>query len=323
MTPLLRVDGLATEFATEQGLVRAVDGVDLRVRRGEILGLVGESGSGKTVTALSILRLIPPPGHISAGRILFDGTDILRLNKREMLRLRGRRISMIFQQPKACLNPVIRVGRQVAGVLRLHHGMTPRAARDRTLELLTSVGIPAPEQKMNAYPHELSGGQAQRIMIAAALALEPQLLIADEPTTALDVTIQAQVLHLLKEMCQRTGTALILVTHDMGVVAQTADHVAVMYAGQIVEDQPVADLFAGPAHPYTRSLLGALPRPGTARTRLQAIPGAAPVAGTMPAGCRFAPRCSERLDACTAPPPVMPLGRAGALRCWGGEHTAP
>lgn len=269
--PLLQIDGLVTEFATEDGPHRAVDQVSLEIAPGEVLGLVGESGSGKTVTALSVLRLISAPGDIKAGRILFEGRDILQMQEHELVHLRGSQISMIFQQPKACLNPVIPVGKQVAELFQRHQGAAPAKARKMAIELLDLVSIPEPAQKARAYPHELSGGQAQRIMIAMALALKPRLLIADEPTTALDVTIQAQILELLKELCGQMDTALLLVTHDMGVIAEIADRVAVMFAGQIVETQPVTQLFDAPRHPYTLALLDAVPKIGDRKHRMSTL----------------------------------------------------
>ncbi|WP_102107620.1 ABC transporter ATP-binding protein [Oceaniglobus roseus] len=320
MSELLQVEGLKTHFQTESGLVRAVDGVDLSVNEGEVLGLVGESGSGKTITALSLIRLVSPPGKIVAGRVMFGGQDLLQASEREMVQLRGDRISMVFQQPKASLNPVRRVGAQIAELFIHHRGASRRAAMNQAVELLARVGIPAPERKALAYPHELSGGQAQRVMIAMALALKPRLLIADEPTTALDVTIQAQILDLLRELCRDTGTAMILVTHDLGVIAQTADRVSVMYAGQIVEERPVARLFDDPRHPYTRALLASMPVQGRVAPRLGAIPGSVPPPGRMPAACRFAPRCAVRAERnmtiCTHEMPALYPVEGGVSRCW-------
>ncbi len=320
MSALLHVEGLKTQFNTESGLVRAVDGVDLSVSEGEVLGLVGESGSGKTITALSLIRLISPPGKIVAGRIMFEGRDLMHATEREMVGLRGDRISMVFQQPKASLNPVRRVGAQIAELFEHHRDMGRRPAMAEAVGLLGRVGIPAPDRKALAYPHELSGGQAQRVMIAMALALKPRLLIADEPTTALDVTIQAQILDLLRELCRDTGTAMILVTHDLGVIAQTADRVSVMYAGQIVEERPVARLFDDPRHPYTRALLASMPVQGEVRPRLGAIAGSVPPPGRMPAACRFAPRCAARvengLSICTRNAPDLYTVPGGLSRCW-------
>ncbi|QEW18966.1 Stage 0 sporulation protein KD [Marinibacterium anthonyi] len=320
MNALLKVEGLVTEFPTDDGTVRAVDGVSLQVGEGEVLGLVGESGSGKTVTALSLLRLVSDPGRIAAGSITFDGTDIMSLSRAQMTGLRGNAISMVFQQPRASLDPVQRVGKQIAELFIRHRGTPRRAAMVDAIELLRRVGIPDPDRRARSYPHELSGGQAQRVMIAMALALKPRLLIADEPTTALDVTIQAQILDLLRNLCRETGTAMILVTHDLGVVAQTADRVAVMYAGQIVEEQTVTGLFDAPRHPYTQALLSSMPVQGRAQHRLTQLPGNVPRPGMMPPACRFAPRCAKRVDLgltrCTLEaPPLIPVGQ-GSSRCW-------
>jgi peptide/nickel transport system ATP-binding protein len=318
--PLLAVEGLQVRFDTAQGLVRAVDGVDFALEAGEVLGLVGESGSGKTVTGLSLLRMIDPPGKISAGRIVFEGRDLLRASDSEIAAVRGAAISMIFQQPKMCLNPVIRVGRQIAEPL-VRAGMDAAAAEREAVALLAAVRIPAPERKARAYPHELSGGQAQRVMIAIALALRPRVLIADEPTTALDVTVQADVLALLLERCRDLGTAVILVTHDLGVVAQVADRVAVMYAGRIVEQGSVQTIFDSPRHPYTRGLLGAMPVAGARVARLAEIPGSPSVAIGMTVGCAFAPRCMERvarrLTRCEQEmPSLFDLPDDQKSRCW-------
>ncbi len=319
--PILAIEGLKTHFSGHDGLVRAVDGVDLEVRPGEVLGLVGESGCGKTVTALSVMRLVDAPGRIVDGAIRFDGRDLLGLSPAEMTAVRGAEIAMIFQQPKVSLNPVMRVGRQIAEQFIRRRGMAEAAAWSEAIGLLAAVGIAAPETKVRAYPHELSGGQAQRVMIAIALALKPKLLIADEPTTALDVTVQAQVLALLRERCRALGTSLILVTHDLGVVAQVADRVAVMYAGQVVEQAPVKRLFEMPAHPYTRGLLGSIPVLGALRPRLVEIPGNVPTLDSVTVGCRFASRCGERIGAglarCeTEAPPVIARGPGIRVRCW-------
>ncbi len=318
---ILDVRGLRTSFHTRDGIVRAVDGIDFHVERGEILGLVGESGCGKSVTSLSIMRLVGKPGRIEAGEVLFDGQDLLKIPGNEMRRIRGNRISMIFQQPTSALNPVWDVGRQVAEVLEVHRGMKRRAARDRALELLQMVGIPEPRRRLDAYPHELSGGMAQRVMIAMALACEPELLIADEPTTALDVTIQAQILDLMRDLRDRTGTAIILITHDLGVVAETCDRVAVMYAGEIIEQAGVDDLFAAPRHPYTRGLLGAIPVLGDVREELTVIPGNVPSLIDLPPGCRFAPRCAARVEhdvtlAVDRHPALLPIATDHEVRCW-------
>ena len=327
MAPLLHVEGLKTHFFTDEGVVRAVDGVDLDLSAGEVMGLVGESGCGKTITALSILRLIAPPGRTVSGRIIFDGEDLLTLPSRRMAMIRGDEIAMIFQQPKASLNPVICIGWQIAEQFRRRRGLGRRRAFDEAVALLAAVGIPAPQEKAFAYPHELSGGQAQRVMIAIALALHPRLLIADEPTTALDVTVQAQVLGLLRERCEALGTALILVTHDLGVIAQLADRVAVMYAGEIVEEARVDDLFQRPAHPYTRGLIASIPRLGSLKPRLAEIPGSLPSLTRSLAGCRFAPRCQSRrerqLERCEREAPLLAARRPDhAVRCWLAEEVA-
>nr|WP_207210335.1 ABC transporter ATP-binding protein [Lichenibacterium ramalinae] len=317
---LLAVRGLRTSFKTSRGELKAVDGVDLDVAAGEVLCLVGESGSGKSVLALSLLRLIEPPGSILGGEVRFEGRDVGAMPRRALRRLRGRDIGIVFQQPQGCLNPVRRIGWQVAEPL-MRDGLGRAKAWDAAVELLRAVGLPAPADKASAYPHQLSGGQAQRVMIAVALALRPRLLIADEPTTALDVTVQAQILDLLRERCRAIGAAMILVTHDLGVVAKLADRVAVMYAGRIVEQGPVADLFAAPRHPYTRGLLRAAPRLGEIGERLTDIPGGIPDLARMPPGCAFAPRCDTRralgLDRCLdEAPPVFAAGPAGRARCW-------
>ncbi|HET7686842.1 MAG TPA: ABC transporter ATP-binding protein [Candidatus Limnocylindria bacterium] len=319
--PLLEVEGLQTSFHTRDGVVRAVTGIDFHVNRGEILGLVGESGCGKSVTSLSVLRLIAPPGKIEAGSIRFDGRELLGLRDREMRELRGNRISMIFQQPTSSLNPVFDVGMQLGEVLELHRNMQRRAARTRAAELLRMVGIPDPMRRLKAYPHELSGGMAQRVMIAMALACEPELLIADEPTTALDVTIQAQILDLMRALQQETGTAIVLITHDLGVVAEMADRVAVMYAGEIVEQADVRTLFDDPKHPYTRGLIGSVPTLGQAREELATIPGSVPNLVDLPPACRFAPRCVERVEkqvphAEEIHPELLPIADRHAVRCW-------
>jgi len=319
--PLLEVKGLYTSFHTRDGVVRAVDGIDFHVDRGEIVGLVGESGCGKSVTSLSIMRLVGRPGRIEGGEILFDGQDLLKLKPEEMRRIRGERISMIFQQPTSSLNPVWRVGRQVAEVLELHRGMKRGPALARTVELLRMVGIPDPERRLRSFPHEMSGGMAQRVMIAMALACEPELLIADEPTTALDVTIQAQILDLIRRLREDTGTAIILITHDLGVVAEMCDRVAVMYAGEIVERADVRTLFREPRHPYTRGLIGSVPVVGEVRDQLAVIPGNVPNLIDLPPGCRFAPRCVARVrfevaEAAEQHPVLRPIGAGHEARCW-------
>ena len=319
--PLLEVKGLRTSFHTRDGIVRAVDGIDFHVDRGEIMGLVGESGCGKSVTSLSIMRLVAKPGRIDAGEILFDGEDLLKLPGDRMRRIRGNRISMIFQQPTSSLNPVWDVGTQIEEVLRIHRGMKGSAATARALELLKMVGIPDPERRLKAYPHEMSGGMAQRIMIAMALACEPELLIADEPTTALDVTIQAQILDLMRNLRDETGTAIVLITHDLGVVAEMCDRVAVMYAGEIVEQTDVTTLFRKPLHPYTQGLIGSIPVLGDVKEELAVIPGNVPNLIDLPVGCRFAPRCMTRIQenvdlALELHPELRPIGPEHSVRCW-------
>ena len=288
---LLDVQGLKTYFYTEDGVVKAVDGVDFTIRRGETLGIVGESGCGKSVTSLSVMRLISAPGKIIEGRITFDGTNLTALPERDMTKIRGNRISMIFQQPTTCLNPVFKIGDQIAEVLNIHQSLGREAGWKRSIELLRMVGIPEPQKRVSSYPHEISGGQAQRVMIAMALACAPELLIADEPTTALDVTIQAQILDLMRDLRDKTGTSIMLITHDMGVIAEMAERVIVMYAGQIVEAADVKTLFARPLHPYTQGLLGSIPVLGKVRERLDVIPGSVPNLLNPPPACRFEPRC--------------------------------
>jgi oligopeptide/dipeptide ABC transporter ATP-binding protein len=294
---ILAIRGLETHFFTRDGVVKAVDGVDLTVRKGEILGLVGESGCGKSVTSMSVLRLIQSPGKIVGGTVEFHGEDLLKLSEKEMRSIRGDRISMIFQQPVGSLNPVFTAGSQIAEVYEIHEGVKKKEGYARAVEMLARVGIPDPEQRVKAYPHELSGGMAQRVMIAMALAAGPELLIADEPTTALDVTIQAQIIDLMSEIRDNFGTSIILITHDLGVVAEIADRVAVMYAGEIVEEADVETLFADPKHPYTKGLIGSIPVAGARREWLDVIPGRVPNLIDLPGGCRFAPRCRAREEA--------------------------
>jgi oligopeptide/dipeptide ABC transporter ATP-binding protein len=319
--PLLEVKGLRTSFFTRDGVVRAVDGIDFSVDRGEIMGLVGESGCGKSVTSLSIMRLVAKPGRVEAGEVLFDGRDLLKLSDDQMRRLRGDRISMIFQQPTSSLNPVWDVGRQIEEVLRIHRGMKGKAAHDRAAQLLKMVGIPDPERRLKAFPHEMSGGMAQRVMIAMALACEPELLIADEPTTALDVTIQAQILDLMRNLRDETGTAIVLITHDLGVVAEMCDRVAVMYAGEIVEQADVSTLFRQPLHPYTEGLIGSIPVVGDVKDELAVIPGNVPNLIDLPKGCRFAPRCVPRVEedvaiATEVHPQLLPIRPGHDVRCF-------
>ena len=319
--PLLEVKGLRTSFYTRDGVVRAVDGIDFHVDRGEIMGLVGESGCGKSVTSLSIMRLVAKPGRIEGGQILFDGQDLLKLSSDQMRRVRGERISMIFQQPQSSLNPVWDVGKQISEVLEIHRGLKGSAARSRALELLRMVGIPDPKRRLSAYPHEMSGGMAQRVMIAMALACEPELLIADEPTTALDVTIQAQILDLMRNLRDETGTAIVLITHDLGVVAEMCDRVAVMYAGEIVEQSDVTTLFRRPKHPYTQGLIASIPVVGQVQDALSTIPGNVPNLIDLPQGCRFAPRCLTRIErdvrlATEVHPELLPIAPGHDVRCW-------
>ena len=308
--PLLAIDDLRTHFFTRDGVVRAVDGVSFSVGAGETLAVVGESGCGKSVTALSILRLVPsPPGRIVGGAIRFDGTDLLTLSDAEMRRIRGNAISMIFQEPMTSLNPVLTVARQIGETLRLHQGLDADAAEQRAIEMLRLVRISEPERRARQYPHELSGGMRQRVMIAAALACNPKLLIADEPTTALDVTIQAQILDLMADLKKRVGAAIILITHDLGVVAEIAERVMVMYAGRKVEEAKVSDLFRAPRHPYTQGLLAAVPKLGSSLagndTKLAEIPGVVPSLKQRIAGCVFASRCAFVQDICRHIAPAL------------------
>jgi peptide/nickel transport system ATP-binding protein len=319
---ILEIDDLRTHFFTRDGVVRAVDGVTCTLRAGETLGIVGESGCGKSITALSILRLIPsPPGRIVGGAIRFRGRNLLDLSQAEMRALRGNRISMIFQEPMTSLNPVLTIGRQITEALTLHQGLSRPAARARAIEMLSLVRIPEPERRIRQYPHQLSGGMRQRVMIAMALACNPQVLIADEPTTALDVTIQAQILALIQELKAKFGTAVILITHDLGVIAETAQRVVVMYAGRKVEEAPVAALFERPLHPYTRGLMAAVPRLGSAgegkRPRLAEIPGIVPSLRDAAAGCTFAPRCAFASDRCRREtPPIEATASDHLVACW-------
>jgi len=319
--PLLEVNDLRTTFYTRDGAVHAVDGIDFHVDRGEIMGLVGESGCGKSVTSLSIMRLVARPGRIEAGSVLFDGQDLLTMSDEQMRHIRGDRISMIFQQPQSSLNPVWDVGKQIAEVLELHRGMKKGPARERALDLLRMVGIPDPKRRLEAFPHEMSGGMAQRVMIAMALACEPELLIADEPTTALDVTIQAQILDLMRNLRDETGTAIILITHDLGVVAEMCDRVAVMYAGEIVEQSDVTSLFRRPKHPYTQGLIASIPVVGSVQDELKVIPGSVPNLIDLPSTCRFAPRCATRIEkdvvlATELHPELRPVAPGHDVRCW-------
>jgi len=318
---LLDVRNLKTYFYTEDGVVKAVDGVDFYVNRGETVGLVGESGCGKSVTSLSIMRLIARPGKIVEGEIVFDGQNLLDLPENEMVQIRGNRISMIFQQPQSCLNPVFKVGDQIAEALDIHRSLGRAAGWERAIELLRMVGIPDAPRRAHSYPHELSGGMAQRVMIAMALACVPQLLIADEPTTALDVTIQAQILDLMRGLRDKMEVSIILITHDLGVVAEMVSRVAVMYAGRIVEETDVKTLFQDPKHPYTQGLIGSIPVLGMVKDKLEVIPGSVPNLINLPPGCRFAPRCRARienhLEICTVQEPELkPIAPGHTVRCW-------
>ena len=322
MTPLLEVEGLRTGFDTREGFLRAVDGVSFEIAPGGTLGVVGESGSGKSVTALSVMRLIDRPGRIAEGsRILLEGRDLAALGERELGGIRGNEIAMIFQEPMTSLNPVFTVGNQIAESVRLHQGLGSKEALDRAVEMMRLVGIPSAEQRVQDYPHQMSGGMRQRVMIAMALSCNPKLLIADEPTTALDVTVQAQILELMKELRERLGMAILLITHDLGVIAEMVDEVVVMYAGRVVERGPVADVFASPQHPYTEALLDSIPLLGMRySTPLRAIRGVVPSSLEWPTGCRFAPRCDYAFDRCIGEdPPLLPVPPQESA-CWLCEH---
>lgn len=303
--PLLEVKGLKTYFYTEDGIVKAINGVDFTIRPGEVMGLVGESGSGKSVTSLSIMRLLSGSGKIVEGSILFDGYDMAQLPEEQLVKIRGDELSMIFQQPTSCLNPVFRIGDQIAETIMIHQHLSQQEAWNQAVEMLRKVGIPDAARRATAFPHEISGGQAQRVMIAMALSCLPKLLIADEPTTALDVTIQAQILDLMRNLREETGTAILLITHDMGVIAEMCDTVAVMYAGQIVEYTDVITLFDKPLHPYTDGLLAAIPVLGDVRDSLAVIPGSVPNLIELPPACKFAARCPYAKDICTEVEPQL------------------
>ena len=318
---LLDIKGLKTYFYTEEGVVRAVDGIDLHIDRGETLGVVGESGCGKTVTALSIMRLIAiPPGKIVEGQMLWMGRDLVTLPPAQMRKVRGKEISMVFQEPMTSLNPVFTCGEQIAEAIRLHEGLGRRDAMAKTVEMLKLVHMANPERRVKEYPHQLSGGMRQRVMIAMALSCNPKLLIADEPTTALDVTIQAQILDLLNELKTKIGMAVLLITHDMGVIAETTQRVMVMYAGKVVEEASVKQLFKEPLHPYTQGLLRSIPRidlAATKKQRLEAIPGVVPSLLNLPKGCKFEPRCPHAMPVCKDQDPVLKEVRPGhRVSCW-------
>jgi peptide/nickel transport system ATP-binding protein len=316
VSALLEIANLTTFFDTPRGAVAAVDDVSFAIEPGETLGLVGESGSGKSVTALSIMRLVQPPGRIAGGKIIFNGQDLFALDEKAMRSVRGAGIALIFQEPMTALNPVFRVGDQIAETLLVHGRATRREAKARAVELLRAVRIPDPASRVNDYPHQLSGGMRQRVLIAMSLACQPSLVIADEPTTALDVTIQAEILDLLREMKSALHLSLLLITHDLGVIAETADRVAVMYAGRIVETGPVRAIFRHPAHPYTRGLIASMPG-GSPGQRLRAIDGSVPLLGALPPGCAFNPRCPDRFEPCTeAPPPDYPAGPQQTAKCY-------
>jgi oligopeptide/dipeptide ABC transporter ATP-binding protein len=313
---LLEVRDLRTWFATDAGVARAVDGVSFQVERGQVVGVVGESGSGKSVMALSVMGLVPEPGRIEGGRVVLDGRELTSLSSKAMRRVRGAEVAMIFQEPMTSLNPVYPIGDQIAEALRTHEGVRRAAARERAVALLDRVGIPDPEARAGEYPHQLSGGQRQRVMIAMALANQPSLLIADEPTTALDVTIQAQILELLLALRSELGMAVLLITHDLGVVAETCDRVVVMYGGQVVEEGPVDTVFDAPAHPYTRGLLDAVPRPDARGRTLATIPGVVPSPTGWPDGCRFRTRCPYAWEPCRRDPALLRAGARQYARCW-------
>jgi oligopeptide/dipeptide ABC transporter ATP-binding protein len=315
--PLLEVTDLQTQFATHRGLLRAVDGVSLAVHRGETVAIVGESGCGKSVTALSMMRLVRRPGKIAEGRIEFDGQDLLGTTEAAMRRIRGGRMAMVFQDPLSTLNPTFSIENQIAESLRVHGVARGRETRRRCVELLEAMGIPAARERLRSYPHELSGGMRQRVMMAIAVSCEPELLIADEPTTALDVTLQAQIMDLLARLKRERNLAIILITHDLGIVSQFSDRAAVMYAGQVVEQAPVAPLLEEPLHPYTRGLLRCVPRLGRPDVPITPIDGAVPDMVALPPGCRFAPRCERVMDLCwEAVPPMFPRGAERTVRCY-------
>jgi len=314
---LLKIDALKTVFRTEAGTARAVDGVSFTVGRGETVGLVGESGCGKSVTALSIMRLIAdPPGRIESGSILFEGRDLLGLSEKEMRKVRGNEISIIFQEPLSSLNPVFTCGEQIREAIALHQKLGRKASKEKAIEMLRLVRIPDPGKRYSSYPHQMSGGMRQRVMIAMALSCQPKLLIADEPSTALDVSVQAQIIELLDELRIGRDMSVLLITHDLAVIAQMADRVVVMYAGSVVEESPVVGLFDSPAHPYTKGLIDSLPKLGQHLERLPMIPGTVPDPLDLPEGCRFSERCPERFERCEAEPPLFDLPGSRRARCW-------
>jgi peptide/nickel transport system ATP-binding protein len=324
--PVLSVDNLSTEFRTKAGIAKAIDGLSFELKAGEILAIVGESGSGKSVTSLSIMGLIPsPPGRIASGKVMFEGRDLVKLDSRQMQDLRGSKLSMIFQEPMTSLNPVLTIGRQMTEGIKQHLGLNDREARNHAIEMMRRVSIPAPEDRLKAYPHQFSGGMLQRIMIAIAMSCSPKVLIADEPTTALDVTIQAQILELMRNLRDDTGATIMLITHDMGVVAEMADRVIVMYAGRKAEEGGVREVFRHPRHPYTRGLLGALPKLGHAgpvgSENLNEIPGIVPALTDLPPGCRFAARCALATDECVQKSPPFEAKAPGHMAaCWHSDR---
>ena len=324
MQPKFSVSNLRTYFHTDRGVVKAVDGVSFSVGAAETLGIVGESGCGKSVTAHSILRLIPqPPGRIESGQVLLEGQNLLAMSAAQMRKIRGNKISMIFQDPMTSLNPVFKVGEQVAEVIRLHQGLAKKEAFGKAVDMLGLVGIPSAGERASNYPHQMSGGMRQRVMIAMALSCRPKLMIADEPTTALDVTIQAQILNLMQKLKDETGTSIILITHDMGVVAETAKNVIVMYTGKIMEHAEAAELFKNPRHPYTESLLKSIPRPDRLQKRLKVIPGIVPSLLDLPPGCKFSNRCAQAFDKCFKEEPLLyEVGPGHFCRCWLHENAA-
>lgn len=317
MSIVLSVRNLQTHFYSEDSVVKAVDNVSFDLRRGETLGIVGESGSGKSVTNLSILRLIPyPPGKIVGGEVLFNDQDLMKLSEKDMRKIRGKRIAMIFQDPMTSLNPFMKIGSQLMEITQLHEGLSTSVARKKAIEMLELVGISDASKRIDSYPHQFSGGMRQRVMIAMALSCKPELLIADEPTTALDVTIQAQILELIKDLKEKTGTSVILITHDLGVVAGMTDHIAVMYAGKVVEYAPTVELFSDPKHPYTQGLLKSVPDPLAEQEKLFQIPGMPPDLSNLPVGCPFSPRCSHVMEKCKEFPPTKQINSQHYSACW-------
>ena len=314
---LLSVKNLSTEFPVKKGIVKAVEDVSFDVDAGEILAIVGESGSGKSVTSLSVMGLLAEPGHVAGGSMEFEGKDLVHLSEREYRALRGNDMAMIFQEPMTSLNPVYRVGKQIVEAIRTHENVSKKEARERAIDMLRKVGIPSPEKRIDDYPHQMSGGMRQRVMIAMALSCNPKLLIADEPTTALDVTIQAQILDLMKKLQKEDGSSILLITHDLGVVAEMCTRVIVMYAGKIVEMAPVEKLFATPSHPYTQGLIASVPKLGSGVKVLPSIPGSVPDLASMPTGCRFAPRCKYATDKCREQEPeLLDISEDQKCRCW-------